>query len=223
MGLAKDSFTGTIEENIEVGAEKHLSSVAFDTITGQAQLTDLISSLPESGATQVGSGGTALSGGQKQRVAFARAIAQDAPILLLDEATSAVDSQSEHLIQKALREGSQGKSVIAVAHRLSTIQHGELLGLKGTYWSMVQAQQGMRDISAPISSSRCTTTTIVSSILDIASIRMTKPADPKCQLGPIETGIAADLTRQVCNHIQISNFERCSVVNRIPHQKMWDV
>ncbi|KAH8807174.1 P-loop containing nucleoside triphosphate hydrolase protein [Xylogone sp. PMI_703] len=157
-------YQGSIEENINLGrSSAALSEQDLQGIITQSQLSDLVSSLPEGVQTMVGSRGTQLSGGQKQRVAIARAIAMDAPILLLDEATSALDSESEALIQKALKEGSRGKSVISVAHRLSTIQHcdcifvldrgvviesgthAELLKSKGRYWAMVISQAGERD------------------------------------------------------------------------------
>jgi ATP-binding cassette subfamily B (MDR/TAP) protein 1 len=154
-------YQGTIAENINLGCSKPLDEQQLSQVLVQSQLTDVISSLPEGTHTVVGSRGGQLSGGQKQRVAIARAVAMGSPILLLDEATSALDSESERLIQTALSKTSQGKTAIAVAHRLSTIQHfdrilvlqegsvvesgshGELLAKKGRYWAMVDQQAGL--------------------------------------------------------------------------------
>ena len=89
-------------------------------------------SLPNGYDTAVGEGGSTLSGGERQRISIARAILKDAPIVILDEATASVDPENEHLIQQALSALTKGKTILAIAHRLATIQHADqILGGRG--------------------------------------------------------------------------------------------
>src|SRR5262249_15874484 len=87
-----------------------------------ANCREFIEALPDGFDTMVGDRGVKLSGGQRQRLAIARALLKDAPILLLDEATSALDSESEGAVQDALDRLMQGRTVIAIAHRLATLK-----------------------------------------------------------------------------------------------------
>jgi ATP-binding cassette subfamily B protein len=114
-------FHRSIAENIRYGRPE-----ARDDELLQAAIAarcDFIERLPEGLDTIVGERGVKLSGGQRQRIAIARAFLKDAPILLLDEATSALDSDSEEAIRDALRRLVRGRTVIAIAHRLSTVRN----------------------------------------------------------------------------------------------------
>ncbi|KAF2488594.1 ATP-binding cassette transporter ABC4 [Lophium mytilinum] len=154
-------YQGTIKDNILLGADTKGVEVPEHAIIKACQdanIYDFIMSLPEGFNTVCGNKGGLLSGGQKQRIAIARALLRDPKILLLDEATSALDSESEAVVQAALDAAAQGRTTIAVAHRLSTIQradviyvfdqgqvvehgtHRELLGRRGRYFELVNMQ-----------------------------------------------------------------------------------
>ncbi|MCK5130311.1 MAG: ABC transporter ATP-binding protein [Clostridiales bacterium] len=119
-------FNGTIEENIIYG---NADATDDDIITAakKANAHEFILEQPNGYDTLVGERGIKLSGGQRQRIAISRAILKNAPILLLDEATSSLDSESEHLVQQALDTLMQDKTSVVVAHRLSTIEHANMI------------------------------------------------------------------------------------------------
>jgi ATP-binding cassette subfamily B protein len=115
-------FHRSAMENIRYGRPEASDEEVFAAARA-AKCQDFIAALPDGFATVVGDRGVKLSGGQRQRIAIARAFLKDAPILLLDEATSALDSESEDAIQDALRVLMQDRTVIAIAHRLSTVRN----------------------------------------------------------------------------------------------------
>ena len=119
-------FNGTIEENIRYGAPG-ATAEQVQAAARAANAHDFTMKFPKKYKSKVGEGGALLSGGQKQRIAIARAILKDAPILLLDEATSALDTQSEKLIQAALKDLMQGRTTFVIAHRLSTILDADII------------------------------------------------------------------------------------------------
>jgi len=113
-------FEGTIRENIRLG-RPDATDAEIEEAARQAQAEEFILAAPQGYDTPVGENGMTLSGGQRQRLSIARALVRDAPILLLDEATSALDTRSETLVQTALDAAMQNRTVLVVAHRLSTI------------------------------------------------------------------------------------------------------
>lgn len=117
-------FPVSIAENILCGNSKY-SMEDVERAAKAANIHDFIRSLPQGYDTLVGERGVRLSGGQRQRISIARAILKDAPILLLDEATSALDNESEKLVQLAIDRIMEDKTVLVVAHRLSTIIHAD--------------------------------------------------------------------------------------------------
>ena len=113
-------FHRTLMENIRYGRRDATDTEVIEAAK-QAHCYDFVMQTPEKFETFVGERGIRLSGGERQRIAIARAILKDSPILVLDEATSSLDSESESLIQDALAKLMEGKTVIAIAHRLSTV------------------------------------------------------------------------------------------------------
>ncbi len=119
-------FNGTIRENIMYGRSDATEDEMMEA-SKKANAHQFIMEQKDGYDTLVGEKGIKLSGGQRQRIAISRAILKDAPILLLDEATSSLDSESEHLVQQALDTLMQDKTSVVVAHRLSTIEHANII------------------------------------------------------------------------------------------------
>ena len=117
-------FSGTIRDNVMLGNENATEKDVEKAIK-MAYLDDFIAGLSNGLDTQIGERGILLSGGQKQRVAIARAFLKNAPIVILDEATSALDNKAEAIVQKAIDNLMQDKTVFVIAHRLSTIQNAD--------------------------------------------------------------------------------------------------
>jgi ATP-binding cassette subfamily B protein len=150
-------FAASIEDNIRSGRPG--ATDAEITAAAEAANADtFVRAFPEGYKTLVGERGVRLSGGQKQRIAIARALLKDPRILVLDEATSALDSESEHLVQEALERLMHGRTVLVIAHRLSTVRdadrvvvidggkvaeigtHDELVARDGVYRRLVERQ-----------------------------------------------------------------------------------
>ena len=114
-------FKDTIANNIRI-AKRDATQEEVEAACRKASLHDWVMTLPDGYETNVGELGDTLSGGEKQRVGLARAFLHDAPFMLLDEPTSNLDSLNEAVILKALREEAQGKTVLIVSHRKSTMR-----------------------------------------------------------------------------------------------------
>jgi ATP-binding cassette subfamily B protein len=158
-------FHGTIFENIayaKVGA----TPAEVMSAARAAYAHDFIVSFPDGYDTLVGERGTRLSGGERQRISIARAILHNPRILILDEATASVDTETEQQIQQALRNLVQGRTTIAIAHRLSTLRHAhrlivldhgriaeqgshdQLMTQRGAFYKLVNAQSALNQICA---------------------------------------------------------------------------
>lgn len=142
-------YSGTIKENILMG-NANATEEDLNSAIEYAHLQDVIAELPDGIETMLGERGLTLSGGQRQRVAIARAMIRKAPIVILDEATSALDNESEALVQKAIDNLMQNRTVFIIAHRLSTIKNadriavineGELVEL-GTHDELMAIEKG---------------------------------------------------------------------------------
>ncbi len=151
-------FDASVAENVAYA--QPLDAARLEQALRAAHLWDFVQGLPQGVDSNVGANGSKLSGGQRQRLAIARALYKDAPIWVFDEATSALDTESERAVQQALEQWQGKKTLILIAHRLSTVRaadaihvlaqgrvlesgdHGTLMRRDGAYAAMVQAQLG---------------------------------------------------------------------------------
>ena len=157
-------FHDTVRENLRF-ARPDATDAEIEEAARAARIHDLVSSLPDGYDTVVGERGYRFSGGEKQRIAIARTILRNPPVLVLDEATSALDTQTERAVQEALDRLAEGRTTIAIAHRLSTVRdaskivvldggriveqgtHEELLELGGRYAALVSRDEELATLS----------------------------------------------------------------------------
>jgi ATP-binding cassette, subfamily B, bacterial MsbA len=156
-------FNDTVRNNIAYG-QPDVPMERIEAAARAALAHDFILNMPEGYDTLIGERGTRLSGGERQRLAIARALLKNAPILVLDEATSSLDTESEAAVQAALANLMQGRTVLVIAHRLSTVRranriaviehgqitelgsHDELMANSGTYRRLYNLQFGEAEL-----------------------------------------------------------------------------
>uniref|UniRef100_A0A1B6GLK0 Mitochondrial potassium channel ATP-binding subunit n=1 Tax=Cuerna arida TaxID=1464854 RepID=A0A1B6GLK0_9HEMI len=158
-------FATSILENIRYGRPQATDQEVYE-VARLANADQFICQFPEGYNTVLGERGVTVSGGQKQRIAIARALLKNPAILILDEATSALDTESEKVVQHALEEASRNRTVLVIAHRLSTVQHADIIVVlsaghivemgnheslikkKGHYWNLMNQQNSTNRSSA---------------------------------------------------------------------------
>ena len=158
-------FHATVRENLRF-ARPEATDDEIEDAAQAAQIHELIATLPDGYDTMVGERGYRFSGGEKQRIAIARTILRNPPVLVLDEATSSLDTQTERLVQEALERLSEGRTTIAIAHRLSTVRdadqivvldrgrvveigtYDELIGLGGRFAELAARDDGVPPVTA---------------------------------------------------------------------------
>jgi ATP-binding cassette, subfamily B, bacterial MsbA len=160
-------FNDTVRNNIAYG-QPHVAMKEVEGAARAALAHDFIQALPAGYDTVIGERGVRLSGGERQRLAIARALLKNAPVLILDEATSALDSESEALVQSALHNLMSGRTVLVIAHRLSTVRradrivviengtiadigtHEDLMSKLGTYRRLYELQFASSDLTKAV-------------------------------------------------------------------------
>ncbi|VDO23444.1 unnamed protein product [Heligmosomoides polygyrus] len=188
-------YARSVTENIGYG----LDTYSNDDVQTSAKLANahaFIMDTSEGYNTNVGEKGSQMSGGQKQRIAIARALVRDPVVLLLDEATSALDSESEHSVQEAISKNLKGRTVILIAHRLSTVEnadkivvinhgrveqmgtHRELINQEGMYKQLVQRQMMGRRLVFCCPAKQLLTPAILGGELEDEPVALVTPAPP---------------------------------------------
>jgi ATP-binding cassette, subfamily B, bacterial MsbA len=142
-------FNDSIGNNIALG--RNITLAEIESAAKLANIHDFVATLPQGYQTQVGNAGDRLSGGQRQRIAIARAILRNPAVLLLDEATSALDNETERILQETLRNFAKNRTVISIAHRLSSVENADEIWVldqgqiieKGTHNQLLTIENGL--------------------------------------------------------------------------------